>query len=212
MLKLAFRYSPAAVSSHRIERYAEQEELARVACQVDGELVRRAKEGDESALIEIYNRCQPPVYRYVVFRVGSAALAEELTADVFVRMVERLHAYREQGRPILAWLYTIAHNLVVDHQRRQGRQAWLPLDEALAAHEEAQPTQVVEARETQAQLLAALETLTEPQRQVVILKFMEACSNAEVAAILGKDEGSVKSLQHRALAAMRRTLRARRHV
>jgi RNA polymerase sigma-70 factor (ECF subfamily) len=177
-----------------------------VASPVDAELVRRAKDGDESALVEIYNQCQAPVYRYVYYRVGSSALAEELTAEVFVRMVERLDSFRDVGRPILAWLYTIARNLMVDHQRSQGRAALLPLDDALAADEDGQPHQVAEVRETHSNLLAALERLTEPQRQVILLKFMEARSNAEVAAILGRDEGSVKSLQHRALAALRRTL------
>lgn len=179
-----------------------------MASQVDSELVRRAKGGDESALVEIYNQCQAPVYRYVYFRVGSTALAEELTAEVFVRLVDKIRTFREEGRPILAWLYAIAHNLVVDHQRRQGRVAWLPLDETMEAGEEGQPSQVAEARETQSHLSAALETLTEAQRQVILLKFMEARSNNEVAAILGKDEGSVKSLQHRALAALRRALTA----
>jgi RNA polymerase sigma-70 factor, ECF subfamily len=177
-----------------------------VASQVDAELVRRAKDGDESALVDIYNQCQAPVYRYVYYRVGNVALAEELTSEVFVRMVDRIGSFREVGRPILAWLYAIAHNLVVDHQRSQGRAAWLPLDEAWAAVEDDQPHQVAEARETKSYLLAALERLTESQRQVILLKFMEARSNSEVAAILGKDEGSVKSLQHRALAALRRVL------
>jgi RNA polymerase sigma-70 factor (ECF subfamily) len=184
----------------------------RVVGQVDAELVRRAKDGDESALVEIYNQCQAPIYRYVYYRVGSAALAEELTAEVFVRLVDKIGTFREQGRPILAWLYAIAHNLVADHQRREGRAAWFPLDEAMAADEDGQPSQVVEVRETQSYILAALETLTEPQRQVILMKFMEARSNAEVAAILGKDEGAVKSLQHRALAALRRTLLAGRKI
>jgi RNA polymerase sigma-70 factor (ECF subfamily) len=177
-----------------------------VASQVDAELVRRAKEGDESALVEIYNQCQAPIYRYVYCRVESAALAEELTAEVFLRMVDRIGSFKDVGRPILAWLYAIAHNLVVDHHRSQRRAAWHPLDESMPAGEDGQPHRIAEAREAQSSLLAALERLSEPQRQVIFLKFMEARSNAEVAAMLGKDEGSVKSLQHRALAALRRVL------
>jgi RNA polymerase sigma-70 factor (ECF subfamily) len=177
-----------------------------VASPVDAELVRRAKGGDESALVEIYNQCQAPVYRYVYYRVGSAALAEELTAEVFVRMVDKIGSFRDVGRPILAWLYAIARNLVIDHQRAQGREEWLSLDETLPASEDGQPHRVAEAREVRSTLLAALERLTETQRQVILLKFMEARSNAEVAEILGKDEGAIKSLQHRALAALRRTL------
>ncbi len=179
-----------------------------MACQGDADLVRRAQAGDESALAAIYQACQGPVYRYIYYRVGDAALAEELTADVFVRMVDRIHAYREQGRPILAWLYTIARNLVADHLRRAGRAAAVPLDEALPAGEDLQPARVAERNETQAGLRAALNRLTETQRQVILLKFMEARSNAEVAAILGKDEGAVKSLQHRALASLRRYLKS----
>jgi RNA polymerase sigma-70 factor, ECF subfamily len=177
-----------------------------VASQLDAELVRRARDGDESALVEIYDQCQAPVYRYVYYRVGDAALAEELTAEVFVRVVGKIGTIREQGRPILAWLYVVARNLVTDHRRRQGRVAHLPLDESMAAGEEGQPAAVAEVRELEVQLRAALDALTEPQRQVILLKFMEARSNAEVAEILGKDLGSVKSLQHRALAALRRVL------
>ena len=179
-----------------------------MASQADAELVRRAKDGDESALVEIYNQCQAPVYRYIYYRVGDAALAEEFAAEVFVRLVGKIGTFREQGRPILAWLYAIAHNLVVDHQRK-GRVAHLPLDEEMAADEEGQPSRVAEDREVWAHLRTALESLTETQRQVILLKFVEARSNAEVAEILGKDEGAVKSLQHRALAALRRVLSSR---
>lgn len=180
--------------------------LARVASQGDADLVQRARAGDESALAAIYEQCHGPVYRYIYYRVGDAALAEELTAEVFVRMVARIHAFQEQGRPVLAWLYTIARNLVADHLRRAGRAAAVPLDESLPAGEDHQPSRVAERNEARAGLLAALSRLTETQRQVILLKFMEARSNAEVAAILGKDEGAVKSLQHRALASLRRYL------
>jgi RNA polymerase sigma-70 factor (ECF subfamily) len=178
----------------------------RVASAVDADLIRRAKDGDESAVVEIYNQCQAPVYRYVYYRVGSTALAEELTADVFVRMVDKIGSFRDVGRPILAWLYAIARNRVIDYQRAQSREEWLSLDETLPASEDGQPHRVAESAELRSTLLAALEHLTETQRQVILLKFMEARSNAEVAEILGKEEGAIKSLQHRALASLRRTL------
>ena len=177
-----------------------------MACQVDGDIMRRARDGEESALTAIYEQCQGPVYRYIFYRVASTALAEELTADVFVRMVDRMHTFREQGRPVLAWLYTIARNLVIDHQRRHGQGAPLPLDDGMPAAEDFQPSRVAETGEVRARLQAALAMLTETQRQVILLKFIEARTNAEVAAMLGKDEGAIKSLQHRALAAMRRHL------
>lgn len=177
-----------------------------MASQVDADLVRRARDGDESALTAIYEQCHGPVYRYIFYRVGSADHAAELTGDVFVRMVDRMHTFREQGRPVLAWLYTIARNLVTDHQRRHRQAAALPLDDGMPAGEDSQPSRVAETGEVRAKLQAALARLTEAQRQVILLKFIEARTNAEVAAMLGKDEGAIKSLQHRALAAMRRHL------
>jgi RNA polymerase sigma-70 factor (ECF subfamily) len=171
----------------------------------DAELVRQAQTGDQSAFMAIYERCQPSIYTYVFYRVSDVGVAEDLTAEVFTRMVARIRSFVPSSRPILAWLYTIAANLVTDHYRQNGREGSLPLPENLRA-EEADPFHLAERRLTQAQLAAALTYLTEDQRQVILLKFVERRSNAEIAAVLGKNEGSVKSLQHRALAALRRLL------
>ena len=95
----------------------------------EAELIRRAQKGDTAAFSEIYRRCQPAIYRYVVLRVGSAATAEDLTSEVFVRLVDKIDRFKYRGRPLLAWLYTIARNLVADHPRRAGRYTTVPLDE-----------------------------------------------------------------------------------
>ena len=171
----------------------------------EARLIRRAQRGDPAAFTEIYDRHQPAVYRYVFYRVGDVATAEDLTSEVFVRLVEKIDHFTYRGRPLLAWLYTIARNLVTDHHRRTGQVTMLPLDEQLVAETD-DLEQAAERGLVQRRLAAALPHLTEDQRQVIILKFVEGLNNAEVARILGKPVGAVKSLQHRALAALRRIL------
>lgn len=175
----------------------------------DALLIQRARSGDAAAVGELYERYQAAIYSYVYYRVGNAAEAEDLVAEVFVRLVTKIHTFQDRGRPILAWLYTIARNLVANHHRRDGSLKWLPLDEALDGVADATVTPAMEYRLTQYEIRAAMDALTEPQRQVVWLKFIEGYSNAEVAAITGRDENAVKSLQHRALAGMRRVMEAR---
>lgn len=176
----------------------------------DSLLIQRARGGDAAAVGELYECYQPAIYSYIYYRLGHAAEAEDLTAEVFVRMVAKLHTYQDRGKPILAWLYTIAHNLVANHHRRDGHVQWLPLDETLSAHEDDDNGLTGGLRLSKHEIKAAMDELTEPQRQVVWLKFIEGYSNAEVAAVLNRDENAVKSLQHRALAAMRRTLERER--
>lgn len=171
----------------------------------EARLIQRAKEGDPTAFAEIYDQQQPAIYRYIFYRVGDVATAEDLTSEVFVRLVERIDHFTYRGRPLLAWLYTIARNLITDYRRRAGQAAMLPLDEQLVA-EGGNMEQAAERRLAQRWLAAALTHLTEDQRQVIILRFIEGLDSAEVARMLGKSVGAVKSLQHRALAALRRIL------
>lgn len=170
----------------------------------DQTLVRRAKRGDRTAFADIYDRHYQAVYTYIFYRVGDAPLAEDLTADVFVRLVEKIHTFTPD-KPILAWLYTIARNRVIDHHRRHGRTTLVALDDGLDAADD-DPVAAADAHFRQTALAAALAQLTEEQQSVILLKFIEDCSNACAAAILGKTEGAVKSLQHRALAALGRIL------
>jgi RNA polymerase sigma-70 factor, ECF subfamily len=171
----------------------------------DAALVKRSQAGDETAFVTLYEQYQRAVYTYLYYRLGDAMLAEDLTAEVFIRLLDRLATLDVTERPLLAWLYTIAANLATDHHRKNGRYQWLPLDEE-RDQPETDTAHSADARLAQETLAKALNHLTEEQRQVVLLKFVEGRSNAEVGAILGKNEGSVKSLQHRALAALRRLL------
>ena len=174
----------------------------------ESRLIQRAQRGDRAAYAELYDSHYDAVYRYCYYRVGDAELAQDLTAEVFVRMVEKLHRFKVRGRPLLAWLYTIARNLTADLYREKGKVAHLALDEAsaLAAGDESDLAQAVDRSLRADCLAAALDHLTEDQRRVILLKFMEGRSNGQVARILNKSEGAVKSLQHRALSALRRAI------
>jgi RNA polymerase sigma-70 factor (ECF subfamily) len=165
-------------------------------------LIQRAKTGDTSAFAELYDRYQPAIYRYIFYRVDDVATAEDLTGEVFLRLVEKIDRFTYRGRPLLAWLYTIARNLVADHHRQAGRSLPLSLDDRWVA-DGSGPEGAIENRLTQQWLAAAIARLTEDQRQVILLKFMEGLDNETVARTLGKSVGAVKALQHRALAALR---------
>jgi RNA polymerase sigma-70 factor (ECF subfamily) len=168
-------------------------------------LIQQAKRGDPAAFAELYDRYQPAIYRYIFYRVDDVPTADDLTAEVFVRLVERIDRFTYRGRPLLAWLYTIARNLVADHHRHTGRVLPLSLDEQWAG-DAADPEKAAEYRLTQHRLVAALACLTEDQRHVILLKFVEGMDNDTVAQTLGKSVGAIKALQHRALVALRRIL------
>jgi RNA polymerase sigma-70 factor (ECF subfamily) len=171
----------------------------------DKRLVKRAQDGDRRAVATLYAEYQARVYRYIAYRVGDTALAEDLTADVFVSLVRNIDAYESRGRPFLAWLYTIAGNACKMHYRRQNLAEFEPLPEEMI-DSKTNPEDATHLRLTHERLLAAMPRLTESQRQVILLKFIEGLNHAEVAAILGKTEGAIRVLQHRALAALRRAL------
>jgi RNA polymerase sigma-70 factor (ECF subfamily) len=172
----------------------------------DERLVRRAQQGEQDAFAEIYERYQPALYRYVYYRVRDTTAAEDLTAAVFLRVVEKLDSFRYEGRPLLAWLYTIAGNAVIDYHRRTERSRVVPLDEEVVDRSR-DVERAVERRLTQSRLADALAELTEEQRQVITLRFVEGMTSKEVGRVLDKSTGAVKALQHRALAALARILK-----
>ena len=169
-------------------------------------LIERAKRYDPKAISELYKRHVQKIYRYIYYRVGDVNVAEDLTAEVFLRALEGLEGFTYRGIPFSAWLHRIAHARVMDHFRRRGRREHLPLDERLVAKGKG-PQATVEARLDHEELQSAIAQLTTDQQRVIILKFVEGLSNAEVAHILGKSEGAVKSLQHRALNSLQRIMR-----
>ena len=161
-------------------------------------LIQKAKNGDRNALGQLYDTHQPSIFRYIVYRVGDRALAEDLTAEVFVTMVRKLNSFQDRGRPLLAWLYTIAGNTIKMHYRKHKNVEFNPFSEEMI-DQQASPDQITDKRLTHARLMNLLPRLTEEQGKVILLKFMEGFSNSEIAKALGKSEGSIKALQHRAL-------------
>ena len=168
-------------------------------------LLRRARECDTAAIAEIYDRYSLRIYKYIYHRLGNVHLAEDLTATVFLRMLEAIHSSRAWQVSFSGWLYRIAHNLVVDHFRAGQQDKAVPLEDwPIASHE--YPAEAAEQLLTQQRLRAAISQLTEDQGLVITLKFIEGMSNTQVDALLGKSEGAIKSLQFRALAALRPTI------
>lgn len=173
-----------------------------------GEVLARAQGGDQRAFDVIYARFADPLFRYLYARCGNASLAEELYGDLWLRVVERLGSFRPPpsgaDAAFAAWLYRIAYNLVIDSVRRKGGHG-VPLDVELASSDPHPDERLVAADETEA-LRAAIERLTPDQREVVVMRFFEERSNAEVAALTGRSEGAVKVMQHRALGSLARFL------
>ena len=160
---------------------------------------------ERAAISALYRRHVQAIYRYLYYRVGDEHTAEDLTAEVFLRAIEGLPNYEPRGVPFAAWLYRIAQARMADYFRRQRRTATVGLDESWPSDEDS-PLAQFERSSLHEELRAALSRLTTDQQQVIILKFVEGFSNAEAARILGKTEGAVKSLQHRALNALHRLM------
>jgi RNA polymerase sigma-70 factor (ECF subfamily) len=168
-------------------------------------LLQRAKQHDEAALGELYDRYAPRIYAYVYRRVGNAHLAEDLTGDVFLRVIQAIQSSHVWQTSFRAWLYRIAHNRVVDHYRRQPQAPETALDDVLVAAQD-DPDATVAQLLSHQRLGAALHQLTPDQQQVLALRFGEGFTARETAEVVDKTVGAVEALQHRALAALRRIL------
>ncbi|MBB4699001.1 sigma-70 family RNA polymerase sigma factor [Sphaerisporangium siamense] len=171
-------------------------------------VVLRAKTGDADAFAALYDRYVDLVYRYVYFRVGCHALAEDLTSETFLRALGRIAHFTWQGRDVGAWLVTIARNLVTDHYK-SGRYRMevataevldTPLDGAHIPENAVVNTMITE------RVLRAVRELNPEQQECVVLRFLHGMSLAETALIMGKKAGAIKALQFRAIRALARAL------
>lgn len=170
----------------------------------DAELVVRAQSSDVAAVGALYDRHHQHIYRYIWIRLESDSQAEDLTSEVFARMLANLPDYEITDIPFRAWLYRIARNLLVDHYRSQNGRVAVPLFLAEGMGEVAGgPDEIVEQKLTLAQIKEALERIDDRQREVVVLRFLVGLSLKEVAHTLDKSVAAVKSLQHRGLATLR---------
>lgn len=168
-------------------------------------LLERARESDSAALSEVYDRYSGKIFSYILYRVGDQGLAEDLTANVFIKMLDAIQSSNAWQLSFSGWLYRIAHNAVVDHFRRSSRLNSLPLNEQLVSAKD-NPVSTVESIMATEIVKEAMINLTMEQQTVITLKFFEELTNLEVAKIMDKTEGAIKSLQYRALAALRRHL------
>jgi RNA polymerase sigma-70 factor (ECF subfamily) len=164
--------------------------------------VEAARSLSDEAWAEIYARYAQRVYSYIYFRVGDQHTAEDLSADVFVKAIAGIKGYVYRGTPLLAWLYRIAHNVTVDHRKAAARRMQVAgAPENLEGHGDA-----IAVLDERSDMLAAIRALTEEQQQVIMLRFYQGLSNADVARVIGKPEGAVKALQSRGLRSLRRIL------
>jgi len=176
-----------------------------ISKQEERELIKRAKECDSSAFARLYECYYQDIYSYVYFRLPDASQAEDLTSEVFIRVLESIDSFTFRGLPFSSWLFRIARNMMVDYFRSHQEPVDLPLEEGVLPAESG-PGDVLETELTQQQLARALSSLTEDQQEVIILRFVDGLSPTDVAQVLGKSEGAIKSLQHRALGSLNRFL------
>ncbi len=169
----------------------------------DLDLVKRAKK-DPAVFGLLYERYVTRIYNYVYYRVGNHHDAEDLTSRVFYRALTHIKGYVDRGVPFSAWLYRIAHNLVANWHRDHARRQSLALEDVTLLGDALEmPEWVAETNEERRWLLAAIRRLPEERQELLILKFAEQLSNAEVGHIMGRTEGAIKSLYHRTLLSLR---------
>lgn len=163
-----------------------------------------AGQGDQEAFGVLYERYVGRIYNYIYYRIGSPYDAEDLTARVFMRAMGHIGNYTDRGLPFSAWLYRIAHNLVANWHRDNSRRREIPLDELILVRPNGEhPESALLQSEERVKLLEVIRCLPPERQQLLILKFVEHYSNAEIGEVLGRTEGAVKSLYHRTLLALR---------
>ncbi len=174
--------------------------------QLEQNLVWRACQGDSDAFGQLYESTVNRVYRYIYFRVSDDDTAEDLTSKVYLKAWESLPRFKAGGSPFIAWLYTIAHNAVIDHYRTSRQDAHLEEINALPDRDPLPQEQCEHHLDAQA-LRQALHQLTPEQRDVVTLKLLDGLSTGEIAARLRKSPGAIRALQMRGLQALAKICR-----
>jgi RNA polymerase sigma-70 factor (ECF subfamily) len=169
-------------------------------------LVERART-DPVAFGQLYERYVDRVYSYILYRVGNAQDAEDLTARTFYRALDKLNTYEDRGLPFSAWLFRIAHNLVANWHRDRSKRRFLPIEKLWWQSEDrVTPQEQVEQEEDQRDLWAAINRLPEERRNLLLYKVNTTLSNLEIGEMMNKSESAIKSLYFRTLAALRRDL------
>ncbi|MEI5102319.1 sigma-70 family RNA polymerase sigma factor [Streptomyces sp. PmtG] len=196
------RARSGAAASATVRRPAADSDSARMM-----DLVERAQAGEADAFGRLYDQYSDTVYRYIYYRVGGKATAEDLTSETFLRALRRIGTFTWQGRDFGAWLVTIARNLVADHFKSSRFRLEVTTGEMLDANEvERSPEDSVLESLSNAALLDAVRRLNPQQQECVTLRFLQGLSVAETARVMGKNEGAIKTLQYRAVRTLARLL------
>jgi RNA polymerase sigma-70 factor (ECF subfamily) len=170
----------------------------------EDDTLKRASQGDQEAFGRLYEQYVERIFNYVYYRTGNVHDAEDLTARVFYRAFNHIKNYTDRGVPFSAWLYRIAHNLVANWHRDRSRRQEIPLSDAPTIHYKGDaPEASLVVNQERESLLRLIRRLPNERQHLLILKFVEHLSNAEIGAIMGRSEGAVKSLYHRTLLALR---------
>ena len=166
--------------------------------------IRLAREGNSEAFSFLYNLNVTRIYNYIFYRIGSEDDAEDITSRVFYRAFGHIKTYEDKGIPFSAWLYRIAHNLIANwHRDRQRRKEVSLDDQPEMPHRVDLPETWIEKKQEMDLLLKGMRRLAPDRQQLILLKYLEDLSNAEIAVIMGRTEGAIKSLYHRALIALK---------
>jgi RNA polymerase sigma-70 factor, ECF subfamily len=182
--------------------------LGKPAVDDDRPLIERVRKGDQDAARTLYERYFDRIYNYCYARLGRAEDAEDLAIDTMTRSLTRLDQFQDQGVAFSSWVYKIAHNATIDHYRRHGKVTLVSLEQATLP-QSADPSELAVEQLANEDLRVALRALTDEQQQVLILRFFQDLTAAQVAGIMGKSVGAVQALQHRALGSLERALQGR---
>ncbi len=164
------------------------------------ELVTAAQQGDQQAFGRLYDQYVDVVFRFVLFRVGDRPLAEDITSETFLRALRRISSVSYQGRDVGAWFITIARNLVLDHVKSSRYRLEMTTADILdSSADDRGPEHEVVQGATAAELMRCVAQLGQDQQECIMLRFMQGLSVSETAAVMGRNEGAVKALQHRAV-------------
>lgn len=170
------------------------------------ELVERARNGDEDAVTLLYEMHVDSIFAYIRYRVHSDVTAEDITSEVFLRMVRGIAGYRDQGAPFRAWLFRIAANLLTDHYRKHGKTSEVAIPEHYES-DDTNPFDYVLQEDERHHLRMAIQSLPVEYQDLLVLRFVEDLPHTEIARILNKSAMALRAMQYRALKALAEALR-----
>lgn len=160
---------------------------------------------NETRLAGLYDEYYDKIAHYVYVRIGDKNEAEDIASEVFLKALKSIKSYEEQGAPMQAWLFRIAHNMVVDHLRKVSKYKTVSIDN-VEIRDETDPADIAEINITMESVRKAMEQLTPDQREVLQLRFFGGLSSKEVAGVMKKTDGSVREMQSNALERLRQLL------